>query len=202
MNVGRFALENLAARVIGVKMPPYWLFRPERLANADYDKFWEIKQMTDAELADLVHTNALGVPMRMPLSLKLEESGEKEWLLPIEPMVSITGKNIIVKRQVNKGKVRGSIKERWMQDDYSINIQGVFIAPDRYPYADVAKLRKYCEAGRVEVISPLLEVFGVTKMVIESWEIPFTTGQNNQNYSLSCVSDDVYKLLLTKQDML
>lgn len=202
MDVARFALENMAARVLGVKMPPYWLFREDQPAKVDADEYWRLKQMSDAELLDLVHTNALGVPMCQPLSLKIEAAGEKEWLLPIEPMVSITGQNILVKRQVSKGTVRGSIKERWTQDDYSISIQGILMANNGYPDADVARLRKFCEAGRVEVYSPLLEIFGISKMVIESWEIPFTAGQNNQNYSLRCVSDDVYKLLLTKQDML
>ena len=202
MDVARFALENMAARVLGVKMPPYWLLREEQPAKVDADEYWQLKQMSDTELLDLVHTNALGVPMRQPLSLKIEAAGEKEWLLPIEPMVSVTGQNILVKRQVSKGTVRGSIKERWTQDDYSISIQGILMADNGYPDADVARLRKYCEAGRVEVYSPLLEIFGISKMVIESWEIPFTSGQNNQNYSLRCVSDDVYKLLLTKQDML
>ena len=115
--LGRFALENLALHVIGGKIPPYWLFRDTGLAQVDSGDYDEIRTMSDEELEDLVRTNALGLPMSLPLSLKLEEPGAQEWWLPFEPMVSLTGKNIIKRRQVNKGRIRGSIKERWAQDD-------------------------------------------------------------------------------------
>ena len=67
---------------------------------------------------------------------------------------------------------------------------------DSYPEDDVCRLRKFCEAGEVIATSPLLELFGISRLVIESWEIPHTSGVRNQNYSLSCLSDDTYKLLL------
>lgn len=225
--ISRFLLENIAARIIGVKMPPYWLQFVNRfgggnvgtvhslakidtstfdgvdlenpLAKIDSDDFSSIQEMGDDELADWVRSNALGVPMQMPMSLRADDG--EEWLLPYEPLVSLTGKNIITRRQVAKGKTRGSIKERWAQDDYSIKIDGIFIGRDGYPMEEVNKLRKVCEAGQVEVYTPLLDFFGITRMVVESWDIPMTTGLHNQNYSLSCYSDETYKLLLTKKDM-
>lgn len=193
MKTTRFLLENLAARVVGTKIPPYWLGRPVELAEVDAATFTGIKQLSDDELADWVRSNALGVPMQMPMTLRIE--GGEELLLPYEPIVSLTGRNIIVKRQVNKSKTRGSIKERWAQDDYGIRIEGVLIGQDGYPVGEVAKLRKFCEAAQVEVYSPLLDIFGITRMVVESYEFPATTGMHNQNYSLECVSDETYKLL-------
>lgn len=193
----RFALENIALRVFGGKIPPYWLFRDTGLAQVPSEDYDTIHAMDDTELKDLVRTNALGIPMTMPLSLKLEEPGAHEWLLPLEPMISITGKHIIKRRQVNKGLVRGSIKERWAQDDYEVTIEGVLIGTDgQYPEADVARLKNFCEAASVTALSPLLEVFGISRLVIESWEMPFTAGQANQNYTIKAYSDDVYKLLL------
>lgn len=193
----RFALENIALRVFGGKIPPYWLFRDTGLAQVPSEDYDTIHAMDDTELEDLVRTNALGIPMTMPLSLKLEEPGAHEWLLPLEPMISITGKHIIKRRQVNKGLVRGSIKERWAQDDYEVTIEGVLIGTDgQYPEADVARLKNFCEAASVTALSPLLEVFGISRLVIESWEMPFTAGQANQNYTIKAYSDDVYKLLL------
>ena len=94
-NVTRFALENLALRITGGKIPPYWLFRDAGIRQVDEGDYAAIRTMGDAELADLVRTNALGLPMSMPLSLKLEEPGAKEWLLPFEPMISLTGRHII-----------------------------------------------------------------------------------------------------------
>ena len=70
-----------------------------------------------------------------------------------------------------------------------------------YPSSDVAKLRKFCEAGRVFILNPLLEIFGISHMVIEKWDIPFTSGNENQNYTLSGYSDDIYKLLLSRDDL-
>lgn len=193
----RFALENIALRVFGGKIPPYWLFRDTGIAQVPSEDYDTIRAMDDAELEDLVRTNALGIPMTMPLSLKLEEPGAHEWLLPLEPMISLTGKHIIKRRQVNKGQVRGSIKERWAQDDYEITIEGVLIGTDgQYPEADVARLKNFCEAAAVNALSPLLEIFGISRLVIESWEMPFTAGQANQNYTIKAYSDDVYKLLL------
>ena len=193
----RFALENIALRVFGGKIPPYWLFRDTGIAQVPSEDYDTIRAMDDAELEDLVRTNALGIPMTMPLSLKLEEPGAHEWLLPLEPMISLTGKHIIKRRQVNKGQIRGSIKERWAQDDYEITIEGVLIGTDgQYPEADVARLKNFCEAAAVNALSPLLEIFGISRLVIESWEMPFTAGQANQNYTIKAYSDDVYKLLL------
>lgn len=135
--------------------------------------------------------------MVLPLSLRLPQAGETDWLLPYEPMITISGKHIIIKRQVAKSKARGSIKERWTLDDYSVKIEGILMSEsDSYPEDDVRRLRKFCEAGEVIATSPLLELFGISRLVIESWEIPHTSGVRNQNYSLSCLSDDTYKLLL------
>lgn len=195
--IARFALENLALHVIDGKIPPYWLFRDTGLAQVESDDYDEIRAMSDEELEDLVRTNALGLPMSLPLSLKLEEPSAQEWWLPFEPMISLTGKNIIKRRQVNKGRIRGSIKERWSQDDYEITIEGVLIGTDgKYPAADVGRLKNFCEAAAVIALNPLLEIFGISRLVIESWEMPFTGGTSNQNYSIKAYSDDIYKLLL------
>lgn len=195
----RLALENAAFRVLGGKVPPYWLFRDRLTNQVSSDDYSAVKNASDQELQDLVMSNANGVPMRSPLRMKLEEKDAEEWLVPLEPMLTVHGQNIIISRQVNKGKVRGSIKERWSQDDYSINIEGILIGDDgQYPSYDVHKLRSFCEAGKVSVINPLLEIFNISHIVIESWNIPFTAGSANQNYTINAKSDEIYKLLLSK----
>lgn len=152
--------------------------------------------------SDLTRHNYTGVPMVFPLMLRIPKEGGEDWLLPLEPMITINGKQVLKKRQVAKGRVRGSIKERWTQDDYSVKIEGILMSDDgRYPEEDVRRLRAICEAGEVIATSPLLELFGISRLVIEGWDIPHTSGEANQNYSLSCLSDDIYKLLLTRQDI-
>ena len=200
MNTTRFLLENMALRVTGGKVPPYWLMGKTVLREVDNNDFSGLRGMTDEELEDIVRTNALGIPMVMPLSLWLDAEGAEEWLLPEEPMISITGQNIITRRHVSKGRLRGSIKERWTQDDYTVKIEGLLLGRDgRYPTNDVEQLRRYCEAGKVKVLCPLLEIFGITQIAIESWDIPFTSGTTNQNYEITAYSDDIYKLLSARR---
>jgi hypothetical protein len=195
------------------KVPPYWLFRENNFhgVNLGYmsaaktipdSSGFDVETMSDAELEDVVRTNATGVPMILPLRFQLEESGAQEWLFPMEPMISVNGQNILVRRNVSKGKIRGSIKERWTQDDYSVRIEGILMGMDgKYPEADVAKLRSFCEAGHVKALNPLLEIFGISQLAIESWDIPFTSGTINQNYTIQAYSDDIYKLLLSRDDL-
>ena len=200
MNTTRFLLENMALRVTGGKVPPYWLMGKTVLREVDNNDFSGLRGMTDEELEDIVRTNALGSPMVMPLSLRLDVEGAEEWLLPEEPMISITGQNIITRRHVSKGRLRGSIKERWTQDDYTVKVEGLLLGRDgRYPKNDVERLRRYCEAGKVKVLCPLLEIFGITQIAIESWDIPFTSGTTNQNYEITAYSDDIYKLLIARR---
>ena len=194
------------------KVPPYGLFRENNFhgINMGYirgktiedSSDFNVEDLSDAELEEVVRTNALGVPMVMPLRFQLEESGVKEWLFPIEPMISLNGQNILVRRHVSKGTIKGSIKERWTQDDYTVRIEGILMSREgKYPEEDVTMLKKFCEAGHVKALCPLLEIFGISQLAIESWEIPFTTGITNQNYTITAYSDDIYKLLLSRDDL-
>lgn len=203
----------MALRAMGLtKVPPYWLFRENNLhgVNTGYlggktiqdASDFNVEDLSDEELEEVVRTNALGVPMAMPLRFQLEESGAKEWLFPLEPMISLNGQNILVRRHVSKGTIKGSIKERWTQDDYTVRIEGILMSRDgKYPEEDVTTLKNFCEAGHVKALCPLLEIFGISQLAIESWDIPFTTGLTNQNYSITAYSDDIYKLLLSREDL-
>lgn len=213
MKTSRFILQNIALRAMGlIKVPPYSLFRENNFhgINTGYlggktiedSSEFNVEDLSDAELEEVVRTNALGVPMAMPLRFQLEESGAKEWLFPIEPMISLNGQNILVRRHVSKGTIKGSIKERWTQDDYTVRIEGILMSREgKYPEEDVTMLKNFCEAGHVKALCPLLEIFGISQLAIESWDIPFTTGLTNQNYTITAYSDDIYKLLLSRDDL-
>ena len=204
----------MALRALGLtKMPPYWLFRENNVLgkNLGYlsaaktipdSSEFNVETMTDEELEDVVRTNARGIPMVLPLRFQLEESGSKEWLFPLEPMISLNGQNILTRRHVSKGTIKGSIKERWTQDDYTVRIEGLLMGEDgKYPEEDVSRLKAFCEAGHVKALNPLLEIFGISQLAIESWDIPFTSGTTNQNYTIQAYSDDIYKLLLSRDDL-
>lgn len=195
--IERFILENLVARTLSVmKVPPYHDFRTSRIREVSG---YDFSSYSDSQLMNIAATNAIGVPMQFPLYLSKE--GAEEWLLPYEPIVKVSGKNVLVRKQVTKGKVRGTIKERWSQDDYSVNISGIFMGNGAYPYDDVKRLRELCEEAKLIVRSPLLELFSISRIVIESYDIPFTAGLENQAYEISAFSDDIYKLLLRKEDL-
>lgn len=210
----KFILQNLALRAAGLtKVPPYWLFRENNFfgKNLGYiqggktipdSSGFDVTKLSEEELEDVVRTNALGIPMVMPLRFQQEEAGAEEWLFPIEPMISVNGQNILTRRHVSKGKVKGSIKERWTQDDYTVRIEGILMSEDgSYPDTDVTRLKSFCEAGHVKALCPLLEIFGISQLAIESWDIPFTIGRTNQNYTIQAYSDDIYKLLLSREDL-
>lgn len=214
MKTNRFILQNMALRALGLtKMPPYWLFRENNVLgkNLGYlsaaktipdSSEFNVETMTDEELEDVVRTNARGIPMVLPLRFQLEESGSKEWLFPLEPMISLNGQNILTRRHVSKGTIKGSIKERWTQDDYTVRIEGLLMGEDgKYPEEYVSRLKAFCEAGHVKALNPLLEIFGISQLAIESWDIPFTSGTTNQNYTIQAYSDDIYKLLLSRDDL-
>ena len=185
--------------VNSIKIPPYWMFRQDIKTQPDSSDY-DIKAITPDPVPDTKRTNALGVPMVMPLTL--EGDGLEEWLLPMEPMISVNGQHVMVRRQVNKGTVRGSIKERWTQDDYTIHIEGILMSRDgTYPSDDVEKLRRYCEAGSLKALCPLLRVFGISHIAVSTWDMPFTSGAANQNYTIEAYSDDMHKLLLSRDDM-
>jgi hypothetical protein len=201
MSVSKFILGNIAARTIGLKVPPYWLFNQPVVTRQDPSEYDELMMLEEAELEDMIRTNALGVPMRFPLEISLVDQ-EDWWLVPIEPLITLTGRNIIVRRQVSKGKIRGSIKERWTQDDYQVKIEGALmdLKRDDYPRDDVQKLRNFCEAAKLKVRCPLFEIFSINQIVVESYDFPFTKGIQNQQYTINAYSDDTYKLLLKKNN--
>lgn len=143
---------------------------------------------------------AYGTVMVFPLSLRTD--GGEWWTFPYEPQISVNGSNEIVKKSICKGRVRGTIKERWTCGDYDITISGILMGEEgNYPSEDVSKLRSLCEAGKLEVMCPLLQIFSISQIAVESYSIPFTSGTQNQAFTINAVSDDIYRLLLRKEDL-
>lgn len=121
-----------------------------------------------------------------------------QWTLPIDPLISVSNKNVIKRRYVSKSKMRGSIKECWSQDDCEVTIAGVIIGTDAADCAEkVSKLRGICEkAEAVEIVCEYLnETFGISRIAVESCEFPFTKGVENQSFTIKAYSDDGYELL-------
>lgn len=186
----------------GYAMPPILPFKtivrvPE---NPTYDD--EEESTISPELQSAINKGLLypgSTLWQVPVEFKIS-TDVRGYLLPFDPLISISGKNIITRRSVAKSKMRGTIKERWAQDDYTITITGVVIADEDYGESieeHLANIKRYCEAPEsVSITSDfLLDTFGIQKIAIESYDFPFTKGRQNQMYTIKGYSDDNYTLL-------
>ncbi len=139
----------------------------------------------------------IGTDILMPLSLRIPNN--EPWEIPTEPMISISGGHKITRRYPNRPEKGGSIKERWGSDDFKITVKGVFVnfSGDDYPEEEVKQLRKYCEYnGALEAKNLLLGLFGVTRIVINTYDLPFMQGLRFQPYTLNAWSDQLFDNLL------
>lgn len=142
-------------------------------------------------------SGSLVVTRQFPLTFKV--IGLAPFTFPIDPFISLSLRNVITRRTVAKGKIRGTIKERFTIDDVEITISGVFISnQDTYP-EEVDKLREYCEFPvSVQVICSLLNDRGIDSIAIESLDLPATSGVNNQAFQIRAFSDDIINLLIKR----
>lgn len=135
------------------------------------------------------------VSTQNPLTLMCNDL--PDFKFPIEPIVSLSFRNSIVRRSVAKGSKRGTIKERWTEDDVEITITGVFSRKDGAYPTEVEKIQKYFEYhGQIDVESPLLNARDIFSIVIETLDLPFTKGIENQAFQIKAYSDDVFNLLI------
>lgn len=148
------------------------------------------------EVKELVES---GQTVAMVLPFYFQLSDDSWWLLPYEPLVSISGENTVIKRSVAKSEGRGTIKSRWSESDLKIKIEGTFVNADlrEYPATEVQKLREVMKQRRaIGIQNDLLQIFNVSQLVVESYQFPFSKGENVQNYSIEALSDDSYNLFI------
>jgi hypothetical protein len=188
----------------GFELPLYWLQNKEVVRRAKEN---EIRRLNDIWVPDVENNvqpeTLLGVLHFDKVGIKWDDESDNEWwTLPLDPVISVSGKNAIVRRHVLKvdnaiENRRGTVKELWSQDDYEVNIAGVLIGAGDLPEDDLRKLRGYMEARKVlNIQSRLLGLFGITKLAVEEYALPFTKGMENQMYTIKGYSDDIFDLLI------
>ncbi|MDR0726405.1 MAG: DUF6046 domain-containing protein [Prevotellaceae bacterium] len=189
----------------GFEIPPYFLKNKEIIisrindANAGSDRVTAMGAASDEELRQQV----LGVRHFDEVKIKLETEAdiEENWyMLPVDPVISVVGRNQITRRNVLKTNEyvahRGTVKEIWSQDDYEVNIAGSLVA-HKFPENNLRILKNICEARQaVDIKSQLLGLFGITRVTIEDYSFPFTKGLENQMYTIKAYSDDRFDLLV------
>lgn len=193
-------LAKLHQNALGFAMPPFVPFRTfvSVQEGVEVESSAELKSRLESGLVE--NTNWI-VPLTFQ-KLTFVENGKETTLdsfkFPLDPIISLSSKNIITRRYVNKSKTRGSIKERWSQDDWEITISGVIIAAKEvYPKATLKALRDFCDAPKsVDVLCDLLNEMDIYHLSIESVDFPFTKGIGNQAFVIKAYSDGDYDLLI------
>lgn len=153
-------------------------------------------------LVDMVARISTGksITMVMPFKFNMAEDGEDWWTPPYEPLITVSGENVIVKRNVARSTGRGTVKERWTEGDIKIVISGSFVNylnPFDYPDAEVGRLLTLVKRKKpIDIQNELLQLLNVNRIVIEKYSLPHSKGENVQNYTIDAVSDDDYKLYI------
>lgn len=153
-----------------------------------------------SETGALAVSGYKGVSNQFPLKFNAE--GLKEFVFPFDPWINIGFKNIITRRTVAKGSKRGTVKERWTEDDADINISGVFMSSDGTYPKEVKLLQEYFELHKsIDVTCPLLNDKGIYQIAIESLEFNHTKGIENQSFGIKAYSDDVFNFLVDQSSV-
>ena len=138
--------------------------------------------------------------------LKLSYKGQ-EFLLPNEPLISLSLTKTIVKTPTVGKKRRGKVKEYINTEDYQILIRGVCFDNDdvnNYPSNEVETINNLFEINdAVEVVdNRFLELFGIRKLVFESKEIEEMPGEQGlQKYTLRAEEDQDFFADLIDRDL-
>ncbi|MDR0206041.1 MAG: DUF6046 domain-containing protein [Bacteroidales bacterium] len=192
---------NLAMKItnaLGYNTPPSFLFGKSVVLDPELNKSDYSKDRFDAKYGKNFESTLFLVPVKLRLNSESENAG---FQLPLDPLISISGKNIIRRRYVAKSKMRGSIKETWSQDDYEITIAGLLQNEEQGCLNDdIITLREYLESAEsIHIICDLLNnVFDIRRIAIESYDFPFTKSVENQAFTIKAYSDDNYQLLEDK----
>lgn len=165
-------------------------------ADASLLNVWDDNALTGEGLRKSDLTGSL---FKMPLTI-INPDGE-DWTFPVEPIISVTSRKIIVKTPMPS--LGGSVKEEIMEDDYLITIRGVLLNEDNdnYPVDQIARLEELKRTtGGLDVVNKLLNVgFGIMRMTIE--QIVYEGAENSQTqqrFVISALSDRSVDLVISE----
>ena len=121
-----------------------------------------------------------------------------EFFLPYS-VIKISGKKTIVKTAM--AERRGTVKELYSTDDYSISLKGFFIDDKNrtWPEADLKAFRRLFELQSAIVLqNALTNVFlaGEQRVVIESFDLPEVEGgrKHIRPFNIQLESDSIFTL--------
>lgn len=199
-----FGLQNVSTRDFSPTVANSRVMGEVQKGAFQLPKPWEAQESEKFTLPEPakesinVNISYLGTPVFAPLTFKegSYKVGDKtiryQGLDLQTVLMDISMSKNIVKTAV-QGR-SGTVKEYIADGDYQVNIRGILasIAPKAYPEEAMNKLLTLCKVpDALAVVSPLLTLFGIYHLVIESYSLPATQGyQNIQAFELTCVSDE------------
>lgn len=186
---GEFNLLDMFRKVFGYRGIPYGVMPLNAKTNQASNN--AVADVLQAKQANKL--SVLGTPIFHPLTINGIE-------LPNEPLITLNGRNNIVRTLIAGNTHRGSVKEQIGEDDYVISVKGfaVNMDSDDYPDEEMYKLHQLKKfKGHMPVVSHLLSLFEINHVVFEDLALPGVEGyQAIQGYELKLYSDDPYELEL------
>lgn len=172
--------------------PKYYDLEEE---GSSQDSFADLGQISIEEIDGPI--SYLGTAVFSRLVLEDEDSDLSIDLDSVLLQVSQT-KNIVT-TSINGRD--GTIKEYVSAGDYQVSIKGAIVEPinaNIYPRAKVKTLVDLISLPRSLIcISGYLSLFGITNLVIQSYNFPQSEGfQNRQLFEIEAISDTNIQLLL------
>lgn len=158
------------------------------------DQDAEISTRWDNGADDEEVLSYLGTPVFTELTLF--ESEELNLQLQTVLLEVSQEKNIITTSVQGRN---GTVKEYISDGDFRVIIRGALVGQDPYLYPEdqVRRLKDLCKLQKsIEVTSPLLQLFEIYNLVIQSYNFPQKEGfQNVQLFELSTLSDAPLELV-------
>lgn len=177
-----------------------WLSEQEKLASqeeANYGTLHDVDALDDwgNPCRDAV---MLAIPVSPPVSVSVSEYGGKmikgmsnNWLVWYDTtgLVNVSSdKNLVLTQVTGRDYSR---KELVSNGDIHFSVSGHITSniPDIYPSKEVQKFRQIMRyRGIVDVNNEILDQWGISKIVIQSFNLPTTEGNKAiQDYSFECV---------------
>lgn len=147
------------------------------------------------------------------IALGLYPDKEKCFRFPLDATISISGRNELSERIINKDIMSGVVVEQWARGLYDITIAGVLIDDQFVVSNSTGRLNSL--DYYVSTLAALLTtknalyvhandtgLLGIDQVAIKSWSFPFTQGFQNQDFEIRAISCDPQILLTLESDVL
>lgn len=118
-----------------------------------------------------------------------------------DPLIDIQRRKRIVETHLHGGD--GSVIEQIGKENWQIKLRGLVWGSDgKYPYDLVDQLQRLCDLdASLSVSSKLLNVFGITNLVITDYGFPpIQSFPDTQPYEITAISDKAIEIQITEEE--